>query len=73
MKHSQCLCSLINALLDYLREDYSDAEGVTIMPPKKKPLEDARKRLREKLNNVEEQSEYICQFISDLVSKVQGK
>ena len=40
------------------------------MPPKKKPLEDARKRLREKLNNVEEQSEYICQFISDLVNKV---
>ncbi|XP_074608990.1 uncharacterized protein LOC141863372 isoform X2 [Acropora palmata] len=39
------------------------------MPPKKKPLEDARKRLREKLNNVEEQSEYICQFISDLVRK----
>lgn len=40
------------------------------MPPKKKPLEDARKRLQEKLNNVEEQSEYICQFINDLVNKV---
>ena len=40
------------------------------MPLKKKPLEDARKRLQEKLNNVEEQSEYICQFISDLVCKV---
>ncbi|KAL9959501.1 hypothetical protein ACROYT_G032828 [Oculina patagonica] len=39
------------------------------MPPKKKPLEDARKRLKEKLNNVEEQSEYICQFINDLVNK----
>ena len=40
------------------------------MPPKKKPLEDARKRLQEKLNNVEEQSEYICQFINELVNKV---
>ena len=42
------------------------------MPPKKKPLEDARKRLQEKLSNVEEQSEYICQFINDLVNKVTG-
>lgn len=41
-----------------------------IMPPKKKPLDDARKRLREKLNNVQEQSEYICQFVNDLVSTV---
>ena len=40
------------------------------MPPKKKPLEDARKRLQEKLSNVEEQSEYICQFINELVNKV---
>lgn len=40
------------------------------MPLKKKPLEDAKKRLQEKLNNVEEQSEYICQFINDLVNKV---
>lgn len=39
------------------------------MPPKKKPLEDARKRLQEKLSNVEEQSEYICQFINELVNK----
>lgn len=41
-----------------------------IMPPKKKPLDDARKRLREKLNNVQEQSEYICQFVNDHVNKV---
>lgn len=40
------------------------------MPLKKKPLEDAKKRLQEKLNNVEEQSEYICQFINDLINKV---
>ena len=64
---------VITDLLDHLGEDSSVTEGVIIMPPKKKPLEDARKRLREKLNNVEEQSEYICQFINDLVSKVQEK
>ena len=40
------------------------------MSSKKKPLDDARKRLQEKLNNVEEQSEYICQFIKDMVNEV---
>ena len=40
------------------------------MSSKKKPLGDARKRLQEKLNNVEEQSEYICQFIKDMVNEV---
>lgn len=39
------------------------------MSSKKKPLDDARKRLQEKLNNVEEQSEYICQFIKDMVNE----
>lgn len=40
------------------------------MPVKKNPLENARKRVEEKLSNIEEQSEFICQFISDLVKKV---
>ncbi|XP_068758689.1 uncharacterized protein [Montipora capricornis] len=39
------------------------------MSSKKKPLDDARKQLQEKLNNVEEQSEYMCQFIKDMVNE----
>lgn len=49
-------------------------DGVLVkMPPKKKPLEDARKRLQEKLSNVQEQSDFICQFINDLANKVHRK
>ena len=49
-------------------------DGVLVkMPPKKKPLEDARKRLQEKLSNVQEQSDFICQFINDLANKVHSK
>ena len=48
-----------------------ETDGVLVkMPPKKKPLEDARKRLQEKLSNVQEQSDFICQFINDLANKV---
>ncbi|KAK3753984.1 hypothetical protein QZH41_009259 [Actinostola sp. cb2023] len=38
------------------------------MPPRKNPLEDARKRLQEKLDSIKEQSDYITQVLSTTVS-----
>ena len=40
------------------------------MPPRKNPLEDARNRLKEKLGSIQEQSDYITQFVGDYVKKV---
>ena len=62
----------------FLQKDVGEGilqtDGVLVkMPPKKKPLEDARKRLQEKLSNVQEQSDFICQFINDLANKVRSK
>ena len=62
----------------FLQKDVGEGilqtDGVLVkMPPKKKPLEDARKRLQEKLSNVQEQSDFICQFINDLANKVHSK
>ena len=40
------------------------------MPPKKNPLENARKRLQEKIDSIKEHSEYVIQVLNTTVSNV---
>jgi len=40
------------------------------MPPRKGRLEDARRRLQEKLDSIKEQSDYITQTLNSTISSV---